>query len=133
MPVEWECCESKHRLLPWLSWDWAIEVQAESNGDRHLADDIQTKPTESPSEIDAEQSEKSETNTEQETPTTKKSYAELARSGTSEWIDVMANRRTSVADEVKTRSTLPRRNSRTDRGTPPNGKRTYKLANKCSV
>lgn len=60
---------------------------------------------------------------EQETPKTgeKISYADLAKTGKNEWVDELAGRRTSMTDKVKSRSTLPRRNSRSERTTPQHG------------
>lgn len=110
--------------------DNTVQLSAESNGDCHWSDDNKNKPIECPSENAVEQVAKSDTsespsksNAEQETPTVKKSYAELARSGNDEWIDVMPQRRESIVEKPKQQyATLPRRNSRSDKATPPNGK-----------
>lgn len=105
------------------------------NKDDHPAVNNPNPATECSAESVADKLNKTEPNTaaeepEQEPPKpeVKKSYADLAKSGTDEWVDEMANRRGSMADKTKSRATLPRRNSRTgDRPTPhggdrPNGK-----------
>lgn len=100
------------------------ESQTDNNNDHRPA--VTNQSTQCSPEIAADKSNKAEPKTEtdaleQETPkpAAKISYADLAKSGTDEWVDEMANRRGSVADK---RATLPRRNSRTgDRPTGPSG------------
>lgn len=111
------------------------ESQTHTDDDRPAVNNENTFTECAPENI-AEKLIKSEPNAptktlEQETPKpmVKKSYADLAKSGTDEWIDEMANRRDSMTDKPKTRHTLPRRNSRSDRPTPPNGKNSFFLMN----
>lgn len=101
--------------------------QTENNEDRPAVNN-QSTSTDCTTENIADNLIKTEPNhaaetLEQETPkpAVKKSYADLAKSGTDEWIDEMANRRGSFADKPKARATFPRRDSRGDRPTPPNG------------
>lgn len=109
-----------------------IEPQTDNNND-HSAVNNQKPSTESSPESKGDQLIKTEPNTaaealEQEPPKpeVKKSYADLAKSGTAEWVDEMANRRGSMADKPQSRATLPRRNSRTsDRPTPNGGERPH--------
>lgn len=64
---------------------------------------------------------------EQETPKSIpeiKTYADLAKAGKAEWIDELAQRRDSN-DRNRTRPTLVRRSSRTERTTPSHGERTF--------
>lgn len=105
-----------------------IQLQTDSNDDDHVAVDNQNKPTECASENGAEQPSKSEPSQPSTTseildqeapkPIVKISYADLAKSGPNEWIDVLANRRESTADKLPTRrndaiiETLPKGKNR---------------------
>lgn len=62
-------------------------------------------------------------------PKVKKSYADLAKSGSNE----IAIRRNSVPNKPKPniRSSLPRQNSRSDRATPPNRKSHHFVGKNC--
>lgn len=106
------------------------ESQTTTNDDRPVVSNPNSSIECSPESV-ADKLNKTEPNAaaevlERETlkPEAKKSYADLAKSGTDEWVDEMANRRGSMADKPKSRATLPRRNSRTgDRPTPNAGDR----------
>lgn len=66
---------------------------------------------------------------EQETPKSipeMKTYADLAKAGTAEWIDELAQRRGST-DRNRTRPTLVRRSSRTEKTTPSQGKPIFRV------
>lgn len=89
-----------------------------------------SKPTEQEPPKDTEFEQGTPKEVEQETPKTavqRKTYADLAKAGSSEWVDELASRRdfNIVAEKSKSRPPLPRRSSRSEKTTPPNGKNGY--------
>lgn len=102
------------------------KMQMESNDEPALMNE--TSSPENSIEVSENKQEPSNP-IELETPkmAEKISYAELAKSGKDEWVDVLPSRTFSATDKAKSRSTLPRRNSRSEKITPPHGKRFSEL------